>query len=128
VDEIFDLIDVNKSGKVDFSEFVAAAINQQQKLSRLRIEQSFKLFDLVKHHLLARMVMDSSRGTKSKRYSVELSWTKPCGPKYLLNATITRMGWYLNNVIRVDLTARVHLSPGFEGCGSIDSNILIFFF
>lgn len=38
VDEIFNDIDANASGKVDFTEFVAAAMNKEQKLSRIKIE------------------------------------------------------------------------------------------
>jgi calcium-dependent protein kinase len=46
VDELFEKLDANQSGKVDFSEFVAAAINKERRLSRQKIETSFKLFDL----------------------------------------------------------------------------------
>lgn len=38
VDENFSLIDVNGSGKVDFSEFVAAVINREKLLSKEKIE------------------------------------------------------------------------------------------
>jgi calcium-dependent protein kinase len=46
VQELFNNMDANGSGKVDFSEFIAAAMDKQKLLSRLKIEQSFKLFDL----------------------------------------------------------------------------------
>ncbi|KAM3136552.1 hypothetical protein pb186bvf_011355 [Paramecium bursaria] len=46
VDELFQQLDANNSGKVDFSEFVTATINREKILSKKKIEQSFKLFDL----------------------------------------------------------------------------------
>ncbi|CAD8044646.1 unnamed protein product [Paramecium primaurelia] len=46
VEELFPQLDANKSGKVDFSEFVTASINRDRTLSKKKIEQSFKLFDL----------------------------------------------------------------------------------
>ncbi|CAD8061384.1 unnamed protein product [Paramecium sonneborni] len=46
VEELFPQLDANKSGKVDFSEFVTASINRDKTLSKKKIEQSFKLFDL----------------------------------------------------------------------------------
>jgi len=38
VEELFTNMDANGSGKVDFSEFVAAAINKQRILSRSKME------------------------------------------------------------------------------------------
>ncbi|CAD8053433.1 unnamed protein product [Paramecium sonneborni] len=46
VEELFPQLDANKSGKVDFSEFISASINRDKTLSKKKIEQSFKLFDL----------------------------------------------------------------------------------
>ncbi|CAD8200199.1 unnamed protein product [Paramecium octaurelia] len=46
VDDLFPHLDANGSGKVDFSEFITASINKDRSLSKRKIEQSFKLFDL----------------------------------------------------------------------------------
>ncbi|CAD8141750.1 unnamed protein product [Paramecium pentaurelia] len=46
VEELFPQLDANKSGKVDFSEFVTASMNRDKSLSKKKIEQAFKLFDL----------------------------------------------------------------------------------
>ncbi|CAD8086610.1 unnamed protein product [Paramecium primaurelia] len=45
VERIIDLIDVNRSGMIDFSEFCMAAMNQEKLFSVQRIEQAFKIFD-----------------------------------------------------------------------------------
>ncbi|CAD8097613.1 unnamed protein product [Paramecium sonneborni] len=45
VEKIIDLIDVNRSGMIDFSEFCMAAMNQEKLFSVQRIEQAFKIFD-----------------------------------------------------------------------------------
>jgi calcium-dependent protein kinase len=45
VDEVIDKIDVNKSGQVDFTEFVVATINQNALLKKEKIAQAFQMFD-----------------------------------------------------------------------------------
>ncbi|KRX08642.1 Protein kinase-like domain [Pseudocohnilembus persalinus] len=45
VDNIFQQVDTNNSGKVDFSEFIVAALNQEKLLSQKKIESAFKMFD-----------------------------------------------------------------------------------
>ena len=39
-------VDINRSGEIDYSEFISAAINRQQLLSKQRLETAFKMFDL----------------------------------------------------------------------------------
>lgn len=45
VERIFDAVDSNKSGTIDFSEFLVAAATEYRNLSKKRIEQTFKIFD-----------------------------------------------------------------------------------
>lgn len=45
VTSIFEEVDSNKSGKVDFTEFVVAALNREKLLSKNKIEQAFRVFD-----------------------------------------------------------------------------------
>ena len=42
VDKIFEQVDINQSGKVDFTEFIIAAMNREKMLSIKKIEQVFK--------------------------------------------------------------------------------------
>ena len=52
VDKIFEEVDSNRSGKVDFSEFVVAALNREKLLSKQKIESAFKMFDKVQFFIL----------------------------------------------------------------------------
>ncbi|CAD8143599.1 unnamed protein product [Paramecium octaurelia] len=45
VERILEIIDINRSGQIDFSEFCMAAMNQEKLLSVQRVEQAFKIFD-----------------------------------------------------------------------------------
>ncbi|CAD8141190.1 unnamed protein product [Paramecium octaurelia] len=45
VERILQMIDINRSGQIDFSEFCMAAMNQEKLLSVQRVEQAFKIFD-----------------------------------------------------------------------------------
>jgi calcium-dependent protein kinase len=40
-------VDTNKSGVVDFTEFLMAAMQKEHVLSKQKMEQAFKLFDNV---------------------------------------------------------------------------------
>ena len=42
---IFEEIDNNLSGKVDYSEFLTAMMNNEKMLNKKRIEQEFRIFD-----------------------------------------------------------------------------------
>ena len=46
VDKIIAQVDSNKSGDVDYSEFVLATTNRQKLLGRERLESAFKAFDI----------------------------------------------------------------------------------
>ena len=40
------MVDINQSGKVDFTEFLIAAMNHEKLLSVSKMEQAFKILDL----------------------------------------------------------------------------------
>ena len=46
IDRIMKEVDINKSGEIDYTEFISAAINSSQLLSKSRLEAAFKMFDL----------------------------------------------------------------------------------
>ncbi|CAD8215479.1 unnamed protein product [Paramecium octaurelia] len=46
VDDIFEKLDTNKSGIVDYTEFITAAVDEEKLLNKFRLQQAFKMFDL----------------------------------------------------------------------------------
>jgi calcium-dependent protein kinase len=46
VDRIMRQVDTDKSGEIDYSEFVAASMNRTKLLSKERLEAAFKAFDV----------------------------------------------------------------------------------
>jgi Ca2+-binding EF-hand superfamily protein len=44
---MINTLDNNQSGAIDYTEFVAAAIDREKLLSKQRIEACFRLFDKV---------------------------------------------------------------------------------
>lgn len=47
VERIIGNVDANKSGRIDFTEFVVAAMNREKNLGRAKLEQVFRIFDQV---------------------------------------------------------------------------------
>ncbi|MCQ2821129.1 MAG: protein kinase [archaeon] len=45
VEEIFNNIDTDKNGTIDYNEFVVASIGKQKLLNNARLEETFKMFD-----------------------------------------------------------------------------------
>lgn len=45
LDQIFNAIDTDGSGAIDYSEFLMATMNQQQLMSKEKLKQAFKMFD-----------------------------------------------------------------------------------
>ena len=43
--ELIEKVDLNNSGQIDYSEFLAATINWENELSKERLEQAFHTFD-----------------------------------------------------------------------------------
>ncbi len=42
---MFDSVDTDKSGYIEYSEFVMATINEKKLLSTERLKSAFKMFD-----------------------------------------------------------------------------------
>jgi calcium-dependent protein kinase len=47
VEKMFDAVDLDKSGYIDYSEFVIASMNEKQLLSNEKLQAAFKMFDKV---------------------------------------------------------------------------------
>ena len=45
VELIFDLVDVDNSGAIDFSEFVTATVDRENLLSEAKLRQAFRYYD-----------------------------------------------------------------------------------
>ena len=45
VDRIFALVDVDHSGEIDFSEFVAASVNKDNLLQESKLKAAFDCYD-----------------------------------------------------------------------------------
>ena len=45
VEQMFDSVDIDKSGFIDYSEFVIASINEKQLLTNEKLQAAFKMFD-----------------------------------------------------------------------------------
>lgn len=45
VDEMFERIDIDGNGTIDYTEFVVAALEERQLLSNDKLEAAFKMFD-----------------------------------------------------------------------------------
>jgi len=48
VRRIIEEVDINNSGQIDFTEFIIAAMNRDKLLSSQKLEQAFKIFDIVR--------------------------------------------------------------------------------
>jgi calcium-dependent protein kinase len=45
--KMFDAVDIDKSGFIDYSEFVVASMNEKQLLTDEKLLSAFKMFDKV---------------------------------------------------------------------------------
>jgi calcium-dependent protein kinase len=45
VEKMFDAVDIDRSGFIDYSEFVIAAMNEKQLLTNEKLQSAFKMFD-----------------------------------------------------------------------------------
>ena len=45
LDQIYNKIDIDGSGKIDYSEFVVASMNEKELLSKQKLQAAFNMFD-----------------------------------------------------------------------------------
>jgi len=45
IEQMFDSVDIDKSGYIDYSEFVIASMNEKQLLTNEKLQAAFKMFD-----------------------------------------------------------------------------------
>ena len=45
VDQMFDAVDTDQSGYIDYTEFVVAAMNEKDMLTKERLSAAFKMYD-----------------------------------------------------------------------------------
>ena len=45
IEKMFDAVDIDKSGFIDYSEFVVAAMNEKNLLTNEKLQSAFKMFD-----------------------------------------------------------------------------------
>lgn len=43
---MIDQVDINKSGQIDFTEFIMASMAREKLFSKEKLDQAFKIFDL----------------------------------------------------------------------------------
>ena len=47
IEKMFDAVDIDKSGFIDYSEFVIASMNEKNLLTNEKLQAAFKMFDKV---------------------------------------------------------------------------------
>lgn len=45
IDQIYNKIDIDGSGQIDYSEFVVASMNEKELLSQEKLKAAFNMFD-----------------------------------------------------------------------------------
>lgn len=45
IEKMFDSVDIDKSGFIDYSEFVVASMNEKNLLTNEKLQSAFKMFD-----------------------------------------------------------------------------------
>ena len=67
IEEMFDRIDIDKSGEIDYSEFVMATINEKNLLTKEKLQAAFNMFDRVSGIVMGRIRAGSSRMKRLRR-------------------------------------------------------------
>lgn len=47
VNRIMQMVDLDKSGSIDYTEFIAATLDKKKIINKERLEQAFNMFDKV---------------------------------------------------------------------------------
>jgi hypothetical protein len=91
-----------------YTEFLIAAINEEKLLSVLKMEQAFKIIDLVIIYKIYYRTGITSFQSKSSKLSWGISKTIS-GSKSSWNVTVMMMARYLHTfTLLLDLSRRVH--------------------
>lgn len=64
---MFERIDTDKSGEIDYSEFVMATINEKNLLTKEKLQAAFNMFDRVGVGIKCRIKVGSFRSMRSRR-------------------------------------------------------------
>eukprot|EP01015_Nassula_variabilis_P004025 TRINITY_DN1276_c0_g1_i1.p1 TRINITY_DN1276_c0_g1~~TRINITY_DN1276_c0_g1_i1.p1 ORF type:complete len:159 (-),score=26.13 TRINITY_DN1276_c0_g1_i1:118-594(-) len=72
VQKIMDAVDSNKSGVIDYTEFVTASINRQKMLTKKRLEAVFKIFDKDGNGSITPQELKAILGSQSNQLNNEL--------------------------------------------------------
>lgn len=77
VEKMFEAVDIDKSGFIDYSEFVIASMNEKNLLTNEKLQSAFKMFDKVIVFLLnLKLFQDGSGYISSSEIKEILSFGK----------------------------------------------------
>ena len=74
IKELFDLIDVDQNGKIDYTEFLASTIQKKNYLRNERLLEAFSVFDkdnsgqITKEELLEALKAEKSQEIEVEKY------------------------------------------------------------
>lgn len=70
VETVFQKVDSNNSGKISYTEFLVAATQEQQLVSKQKVELTFKMFDKVEQWELRLGWERSDNSERDTRHNV----------------------------------------------------------